>query len=49
MVIYFNYENKDLLRRIETFVTLTNATALGLEGFERNVIDAALSTFKLTK
>ena len=48
-VIYFSYSNKTLLRKIENFVTMANARALGLENLDKNVIDAALSTFKLSK
>ena len=50
MVIYFDYNNKDLLKRLEHFVTMANAKALGLDSLgDKNVIDAALSTYKLTK
>ncbi|XP_076801957.1 uncharacterized protein LOC143446271 isoform X1 [Clavelina lepadiformis] len=48
VVYYFSYKNKELLHRLEDFVTRTNATALKLDHFEKNIMDAALSTYKLT-
>lgn len=48
VVFHFGFDNKSLIKEIEDFVHLHNAACLDLGHFERNVIDAALSTYKLS-
>nr|XP_018669380.1 uncharacterized protein LOC100176752 [Ciona intestinalis] len=48
VIYYFSYSNKTLLKQIEELVTSTNAKALKLDQFEKDVLDAALSTYKLS-
>nr|XP_039250444.1 uncharacterized protein LOC120328106 [Styela clava] len=48
IIYHFDYENKSLLKTLEKFVMNANARALGLDSFDQHVIDAALSTYKLS-
>uniref|UniRef100_H2YY97 Uncharacterized protein n=1 Tax=Ciona savignyi TaxID=51511 RepID=H2YY97_CIOSA len=48
VVYYFSYSNKALLKQIEEYVSTANAKALKLDHFEKDVLDAALSTYKLS-
>lgn len=49
MVYIFQYTNTVFLRRIQTEIVNINAEALELENLPKHVIDAALSTYKLSE
>ena len=44
----FDYKNTQFLNQIQTLVTKVNARALELDDMPQHVIDAALSTYKLS-
>lgn len=49
-VIYiFDYTNTTFLKEITNEITLVNATALELMNLPKHIIDAALSTYKLSE
>lgn len=48
LVYIFDYNNKKFLGEILTKVSEVNARALNLSTYPQHVIDAALSTYKLT-
>ncbi|XP_013407741.1 uncharacterized protein LOC106171815 [Lingula anatina] len=48
IVFIFDYKNVQFLRKLQTLVTDINARALELDTMPQHVIDAALSTYKLS-
>lgn len=48
LIYHFNYENKKLLQKLESFVKAVNSKALNLDHFQPHVMDVALSTYKLS-
>lgn len=48
IVFIFGYSNVELLNNLQTLVMGINAKALGLDSMPQHVIDAALSTYKLS-
>ncbi|RUS70710.1 hypothetical protein EGW08_021530 [Elysia chlorotica] len=48
IVFIFGYSNVELLNNLQTVVMGINARALGLDSMPQHVIDAALSTYKLS-
>lgn len=49
LVYIFKYTNSKFLRRIQKEITAINAEALELDSLPQHVIQAALSTYKLSK
>ena len=48
IVFRFEYKNTELLNQLQNLVTNINARALELDDMPQHVIDAALSTYKLS-
>lgn len=48
IVFKFDYKNTLLLNELQTLITSINARALELDDMPQHVIDAALSTYKLS-
>lgn len=49
-IIYvFEYKNAPFLRQLQSEITAVNAEALELDTLPQHVIEAALSTYKLSK
>ncbi|GFS25099.1 hypothetical protein ElyMa_003432800 [Elysia marginata] len=48
IIFIFGYSNTELLNNLQTLVMGINAKALGLDTMPQHVIDAALSTYKLS-
>jgi hypothetical protein len=45
----FDYSNTTFLKELQTEITEINATALELMNLPEHIIDAALSTYKLSE
>ena len=48
IVYKFDYKNVQFLNQVQTLITKINARALELDDMPQHVIDAALSTYKLS-
>ncbi|CAL1542846.1 unnamed protein product [Lymnaea stagnalis] len=48
IIFMFDYENLEMLHNVQTLVMSFNAKALDLDSMPQHVIDAALSTYKLS-
>ena len=48
IVYKFDYKNTQFLNQLQTLITKINARALELDDMPQHVIDAALSTYKLS-
>jgi len=49
LVLYFSYSNKCLLRKVDELILMVNAKALDMTHFEDHVMQAVITTLKLTK
>lgn len=49
VVYVFEYKNASFLRQMQTEITAVNSGALELDTLPQHVIEAALSTYKLSR
>lgn len=49
MIYIFEYRNAPFLRQLQSEITAVNAEALELDTLPQHVIEAALSTYKLSR
>ncbi len=48
LVFKFHYKNVEFLHKLQTVIAEMNAAALGLQHLSPHVLEAALSTYKLS-